>query len=368
MSAFLEKAHKYPMLQIDLNKISKNVKYMIELCNSNGITVSGVIKGFNGLPEISKQYYKAGCKHIASSRLQQIEALVERGVKAPFMLIRGPMKSEIKEVVKYTDISFNSERETLILIDQECKKQNRKHKAVLMFDLGDLREGVIEENEFVDLALYVEKELLNVELYGIGTNLGCYGSVKPTEKNLGRLCLIAEKIENKIGRKLDIISGGSTTSIPLLIDDKMPKKINHLRIGEGIALAKDLDCYWGYKINEMFQDAFILKAQVIEVQDKPTYPIGDRIVDAFGNVVDYIDKGIRRRALLAIGKQDFSSYEKLTPCNNCIKTIGCSSDHLIVDVEDCKISIRVGDIIDFYVFYESMLFLCSSEYVTKIYV
>lgn len=368
MSIDLEKDYKYPMLQIDVNKIYENAMNIVNLCNSNNIIVSGVIKGFNGLPRLAEQYLKAGCKHIATSRLEQIVRLKEYGINAPTMLIRAPMASEIKEVVKYFDISFNSEIKTLEQIDQECKLQDRKHKAILMFDLGDLREGIVDEEKFIDLALHVEKNLLNVQLYGIGTNLGCYGSIKPTATNLGRLCCIAEKIENKIGRKLDIISGGSTTSIPLLIDGKMPNKINHLRIGEGISLGKDLDCYWGYKIKNLSQDAFVLKAQVIEVQDKPTFPIGERIVDAFGNIVEYEDRGIRKRALLAIGKQDFSSYDKLTPCDDCVKIIGCSSDHLIVDIEDCEKEIKVGDIMDFYIFYETMLFLCSSEYVSKVYV
>ena len=91
-------------------------------------------------------------------------------------------------------------------------------------------------------------------------------------------------------------------------------------------------------------------------------------MDAFGNVVAYVDRGIRRRALLAIGKQDFSSHDKLTPCEQGVEIIGCSSDHLIVDIEDCKKNIEVGDIMDFYIFYESMLFLCSSEYITKVYI
>ena len=55
-----------------------------------------------------------------------------------------------------------------------------------------------------------------------------------------------KEIEEKISRKLDMISGGSTTSLPLLFDDKMPEKINNLRIGEALIVGRDLIDYWGY--------------------------------------------------------------------------------------------------------------------------
>ncbi|WP_432664019.1 alanine/ornithine racemase family PLP-dependent enzyme [Wukongibacter baidiensis] len=361
------KSSKYPVLQIDLKKVHENVKYMVDLCNSNGISIAGVVKGFNGLPKVVEQFIDAGCKYIADSRMDQIARLKEYGMKLPAMLVRIPMFSEIEELVKYVDISLNSEFDTLYRIEQECISQNKNHKVILMFDLGDLREGIIDEEEFVELALYVENSLKKVELYGIGTNLGCYGAIKPTEKNLSKLCFLAEKIEKKINRRLDIISGGATSSIPLLLDGKMPKKINNLRIGEAIILARDLVDYWGYDMHGMNQDTFILKAQVVELKDKPSHPIGEMFIDAFGNRPTFTDRGIRKRAILAIGKQDFSSHDQLVPCVKGIEIVGSSSDHLIVDVEDCKQDIKLGDIIDFQMFYQPMLYLSSSRSVTKTY-
>ncbi len=64
--------NKYPMLEIHLNKIQENVKTMVDLCKSQGISVAGVVKGFNGIPEIAKQFSLAGCAYIASSRIDQI--------------------------------------------------------------------------------------------------------------------------------------------------------------------------------------------------------------------------------------------------------------------------------------------------------
>lgn len=358
----------YPILEIDLKKIYENVKYMVEFCNTRSISVAGVVKGFNAIPEVVEQFINAGCSYIANSRMDQIIKLRRYGINTPMMLIRIPMPSEVKELVKHVDISLNSEFDTLYRIEQECLAQNKKHKVILMFDLGDLREGVIDEEEFIDLATYVETSLKSVELYGIGTNLGCYGSIKPSKTNLGKLCVIAEKIEKAIGRELDMVSGGSTTSIPLLIDDKLPKKINNLRIGEAIILARDLCDYWGYDMSHMNQDTFVLKAEVVEIKDKPSYPIGDMFIDAFGDSPTFKDRGVRKRALLAIGKQDFVCHDQLIPCLKGMEIIGSSSDHLIVDIENCVELIKLGDIIDFHMFYQPMLYLSSSASVTKIFI
>ncbi|MGH4121026.1 alanine/ornithine racemase family PLP-dependent enzyme [Clostridium sp.] len=360
--------HKYPILEINLKKIRENVKIMVDLCKLQGISLSGVVKGFNGIPEVAEQFTDAGCTYIASSRMDQIIKLAEYGIGKPFMMIRIPMFSEIEDLVKFASISLNSELETLNRIESECEVQCKTHKVILMLDLGDLREGVMDEEEFISLAVYVEKNLKNVELYGVGTNLGCYGSIKPTEENLGRLCAIAEIIESKIKRKLDIISGGATSSLPLVIDGKMPKRINNLRIGEGVLLAQDLEAYWGYDMKHLHKDTFVLKAQVVEIKNKPTHPIGKIFIDAFGDTPTYADSGIRKRALLAIGKQDFGSHDKLIPQKQGVKIVGSSSDHLIIDIEDCACEIKLGDILDFLMYYPPMMYLTGYSDITKIFI
>lgn len=363
----IERNLKYPIMEVDLKKVYQNAKYMVDLCNSNGISVAGVVKGFNGLPSVVDQFVNAGCDYIAHSRINGIIKLKEYGISSPMMLVRIPMISEIEEVVKYAEVSLNSEFETLNAIERECCKQNKKHKIILMFDLGDLREGFIDEEEFINLALYVENELKHVELYGIGTNLGCYGSIKPSEDNLGKLCNLAEEIEKKIGRTLDIISGGATSSLTLIIDGKMPKRINNLRLGEGVILAKDLDEFWNYDMSYMSQDTFTLKAEIVEIKNKPSHPIGEIFIDAFGNKEKYEDRGIRKRALLAVGKQDFAFHHSLVPMDEGIEVIGSSSDHLIVDIESCDMNLKVGDVLGFYIYYPNMLFLSGSNDINKVY-
>ncbi|MCB2313035.1 alanine/ornithine racemase family PLP-dependent enzyme [Clostridium tagluense] len=359
---------KYPMLEINLKHVYENVKSMVDLCKSHGISIAGVIKGFNAIPEVVKQFERAGCTYLATSRMNQIIKLKQCGIEKPFMMIRIPMFSEIKELVQFVAVSLNSELETLNMIQKECELQDKKHKVILMLDLGDLREGVFDEEEFIKLAEYVENHLENVELYGVGTNLGCYGSIRPTEENLGKLCRIAEIIESKINRRLEMISGGATTSLPLILDGEMPKRVNNLRIGEGMLLAEDLEKFWGYDMKHMHKDTFTLKAQVVEIKRKPTHPIGEIFIDAFGNKPTYEDNGIRKRALLAVGKQDFVLHDKLIPLKQGVEIIGSSSDHLIIDIEDCDIETKLGDILDFIMYYPPMMYLSGYADIPKVFI
>lgn len=72
-----------------------------------------------------------GCKYIASSRIEQLIDIRKSKIKNENMLIRMPMIREIEELVKYIDISLNSELETINKIEEECKKQNKEHKVIL---------------------------------------------------------------------------------------------------------------------------------------------------------------------------------------------------------------------------------------------
>lgn len=356
---------QYPVYEISASKIKSNAYKIYEMCKVNGIEPAGVVKGFSAIPEVAELFVEAGFKTLGDSRMKEIIKLREADIKGELMLIRIPMPCEIPELVRYADSSLNSEIDTIRLINQEAELQKKNHRIILMVDLGDLREGISKREEAIKAAKETE-ELDNVKLLGIGTNLGCYGSIKPSEKNLEELCELAEAIEKEIGRNLEIISGGASTSLSLLINGRIPKRINHLRIGEAIITAKDFPYVWGIEMPGIYRDPMILKAQVVEVKEKPSYPIGEIFVDAFGNRPAYTDRGIRKRAILAVGNKDVGDISKLKPRHDGIEIIGSSSDHLILDVEDYPWEINVGDILEFDTFYAAMLFLCSSNCVRKI--
>ncbi len=351
--------NRYPRLEINLAHLQHNVSRIVEKCGSCGIQVAGVIKGATGIPEVARAFDKGGAAFIASSRLEQIEDAIDAGIEKPMMLIRVPMLSEVKDVIRLADISLNSDFEVIKALNEEAKRQGKLHKVILMADLGDLREGFWDKDELVEIAEYIENRMINIQLVGIGTNLGCYGSIAPTAEKLQELVDLAERIEKKLDRELEYISGGATSSLMRVWDKDIPKRINLLRVGEGILLARDLDVFYGYDVSELYQDVFRLKAEVIEVKTKPSYPVGTIAVDAFGHTPEYVDRGMRKRVLLGMGKVDYGDPCELIPLEEGIEVLGASSDHTIIDVEDAERDYKIGDIMTFDVCYATIVYLTN---------
>ena len=127
---------RYPVLEVNLKKLYNNTKIVTKLCGDYGVKVAGIIKGFGGIPEGALEMARGGCCQIGSSRIEQLKALKELGLEVPLLLVRIPMMCEIEDVVKYSDISLVSERETLKLLNKEAEKQNKTYGVVLMYDLG----------------------------------------------------------------------------------------------------------------------------------------------------------------------------------------------------------------------------------------
>lgn len=362
----MEQKEYFPTLDIDLCKLRSNAVHVISRCNEKGIAVAGVIKGFSALPQMSKTIREAGAAQLASSRLRHFKEIKEAGIPGPYLLLRIPMLSELDGVVALTDYSLQSDIKTLNALQLECAAQNKKHKVIIMVDLGDLREGFWDKEEAVAACVHVENNLSMVELAGVGTNLGCYGAIQPTPEKMHELLHVAKRVEAEIGRTLEIVSGGATSSYSLVHWGTMPEGINHLRIGEGISLAYDLQVDWEIKdMDYLYKDVYTLRAQVVEVRKKPSYPQGTFCIDAFGNKPTFVDRGFRRRALIAVGRADVSDVLKLMPRAKGIEILGGSSDHTILDVEDYPGELVAGDILEFDLNYTTQVFLTASSDVKK---
>ena len=355
----------YPCMECDLDKLSENLAALIERCHDSLIEVAGVVKGVSALREIVRVYEKSGVRFIATSRVDQLRAIRNYGfVTKPLMLIRIPMLSELADVVALSDISLQSDITVLRALNEEAKKQNRTHEVILMMDLGDLREGFWSEEDAIDAALEVEHTLTNLRLAGVGVNLSCYGSVKPNRRNMQALVSLAADIEREIGRRLDYISGGASTSFYMAVNGTMPYRINLLRIGD-MALRGETD---GFDPGFLHKDVFTIKAEVIECREKPSFPVGELTVNAFGEVGQYEDRGIRRRALLALGRVDYGNCFDLAPRMKGVEILGASSDHTILDVEDAEREIRVGDVLEFGVkAYGPLVYLTNTPSVRVVY-
>ncbi|MDD4833569.1 MAG: ornithine racemase Orr [Lutispora sp.] len=349
----------YPALKINLTKLENNTRLLVEKCAPYGISISAVTKVFCGMTEVAEAVVKGGAAILADSRVENLKKL--RNFNLPKMLLRIPMLSQIDEVLEYADISLNSEYKVIEALSNAAVKKGKIHDIILMVDLGDLREGVWAD----DAVEYAGKilQLKGVNLKGIGTNLTCYGAIIPQEDNLSKLEEIANMITQKYGIKLSIISGGNSSSLYMVEEGRIPKAINNLRLGESIVLGNETA--YGKRIEGTYNDCFTLCAEIIELKEKPSVPIGEIGVDAFGNRPTFVDRGIRKRGILAVGKQDVR-IDGLTPIDSDIIILGASSDHMIIDITDSTKEYTIGDIIEFTLDYGALLSTSTSNYVKKV--
>ncbi len=349
----------YPKITIDINKLKDNTSFIKNLCKKGGCETAIVVKSLCANYDIVKELDSVDVDYFADSRVGNLKKLEDLRTKK--MLLRIPMLCEVEEVVKYADISMNSEFETLKALDKAAESLNKIHSVIIMVDLGDLREGYFEVDDLKENIKEIIK-LDNIEIKGIGVNLTCYGAVIPKNDNLSRLCDIADELRKEFNLKLPIVSGGNSSSIYLIDKGELPEKITNLRVGEATLLGRETA--YGEAIAGMHDDVFELKCQIVELKEKPSLPIGEIGMDAFGNTPYYEDKGVRKRAILAIGQQD-TDISSLTPIDAKLEILGASSDHLIVDVTDSNNIYKVGDIISFRMGYGALLKGFTSDYVEK---
>lgn len=348
----------YPCINIHLDTITQNAKNLVSASKKYGVFPTGVTKLACAYPQVGQAILNGGIRILADSRVQNLKKL--RHLQAETMLLRIPAISDVSDVVRYADISLNSELETLQALSIEAIKQQRIHQVILMHDMGDLREGAFYQEETLALARQVVT-LEGLKLVGLGTNLACYGGVEPSVENQKQLIALAQQIEQEHQIHLMYLSGASSAGLPLMLSGALPQGINQLRLGASILMGIGLN---DDPIPNTRQDTFDLSAEVVEIKVKPSVPTLSTALDAFGQRPEFIDRGLRKRAICAIGKQDID-IDQMTPKDSNIIVIGGSSDHLILDITDCDDNYHIGSLIDFELSYGGVLQCMTSEYITK---
>lgn len=351
---------QYPALIVDLKKIEHNTRVVVEECRKYRISVTAVSKCYCAINEIVEAQIRGGVDMLADSRLMNLKKLSKYPLKK--MLIRIPMISEVDELVEYADYSMNSGLDTIKALSNAALKKGRIHKIIFMIDIGDLREGCLPENALGILSEVVK--LQGVLLDGIAANFGCFGGVMPDYNNLSILVRLANDIKEKFGINVSLISGGNSFTYTAMVRGECPREINHFRFGD--ILLTGYDSRLEQTVSGAKPDAIILLAELIEIYDKPSRPFGKVEKDAFGVIPQFKDKGIRKRAIFAVGRQDIR-FEEVTAIKKGMEILGASSDHMIVDVTDCDEKFKIGDIVPFRLTYGAMLAAFTSEYVEKVF-
>lgn len=271
-----------PGLLIDLQKITANSRVIVQKCASHGINVAAVTKAVCGDPKVGRAMLEGGAAALADARIQNIKRLRQAGVTEPVMLLRSPMLSEIEDVVKYSSLSLNSEPEVMDRLSECALDYATRHEVIIMIDVGEIREGILPADIFKTAEQI--KALKGIRVIGAGTNLACYSGVRPTPENMNLLLETAHELEGILGCNLRIISGGNSSGLEMINKGSVPQGINQFRIGESILLGRYISN--GEPIGGTNQDAFILTAELIEMKEKPSLPMGEVGKNVFGEYAE----------------------------------------------------------------------------------
>ncbi|WP_050931866.1 alanine racemase [Aestuariivita boseongensis] len=349
-----------PRVEFDTDALQQNFAHLAKLCAAHGIAVSGVTKAIGGNPDIARLMLDNGIRTLADARLDNIARLRAGGIDAPVMLLRAPAMVEVAEAARLADIFLLSEIETIRALATAKAELGECCQVVLMVDLGDLREGVPPEDlPSLGRAVMATE---NANIIGIGTNLACNLGVLPDQSNMAELVALANQLEATIGHPLRYVSAGNSSAISLMLNQRLPSKINHLRLGESLLLGRETA--YGHPLARMSGDCFDLVAQIIEHKLKAPRPYAARGRNAFGQQVDVELTEPRRLGVLNVGAVD-CEIGGLCPLINGVSIVGYSSDHLIVDTTSST-SLAVGDEIRFRVDYHALATAMTSPYLAQV--
>ncbi len=350
-------------IAISRKKLQHNYDFLEDLFNTHKIQWGIVTKLLCGNPMYLKEVIGLGARELMDSRISNLRTIKRIDPDVKTVYIKPPPRRSIRSVVKYADVSLNSDLETMRMLSAEAQKQEKVHQVIIMVEMGELREGVMGDN----LVAFYESvfQLPNIEILGFGTNLNCLYGVMPSRDKLIQLSLYKQIVEEKFDKKISLLSGGTSVTIPMLAKKQVPPGLNHFRVGETLYFGANL--WTGKTIKGMKDDVITLKAEIIELIEKPIVPEGTMAENPSGesyeiNVDDYGKTSWR--ALLDVGLLDISP-DFLIPLDKKMEIAGASSDILVIDLGKNPKKYQVGDFIKFKLKYMGALGLFNSDYIIK---
>lgn len=349
-------------ITLDTQKLTQNYDFLNHLFVKHNIEWAVVAKLLCGNETFLKSLVSVIDKDICDSRLSNLKKIKELSPETTTVYIKPPAKRLAASIVKYADVSFNSELETIKSLSEEAFKQKKVHRIVIMIEMGELREGIMADS-LPDFYAEVLK-LPNIEISGIGTNLKCLNGILPDRDKLIRLANYRRNTESRFKRNIPYISAGSSVTIPLLNKGNVPEEINHFRVGESLFFGTDVFNDTHFK--GMHQDVFTLTAEVIEMIEKPMVPTGKVGKNLTGESPEYDDADRDKtsvRAIVDLGVLDID-IKQVYPFDKGIEILGASSDMMILNITD-DTNLKVGDEINFGVNYLAVLRAMNSDYVDK---
>src|SRR5690606_2134411 len=186
-------------LKLYKDKLRDNFEFLKLQFHENEIAWGVVSKILCGNELYLKELIDLGVDEIHDSRISNLAKIKEINPEVQTVYIKPSSKRNLAKMVRYADVSLNSELDTIRWISEEAGRQEKVHKIIIMVETGDLREGVMGDH-LVEFYAQVF-ELPHIEIIGLGTNLNCLNGIMPSADKLIQLSLYKQIIELKFNKE-----------------------------------------------------------------------------------------------------------------------------------------------------------------------
>ncbi len=338
------------ILKINLGNITQNYDKVKKESVENKCELITITKLFDSKSHIMEALISNGLDKAGDCFKENLSTL-PNNVKTLLLLTR---LSDVKSGLINCDSILTSDLKILEAISEI--KNSKKIEIILSLELGDLRDGINPK----DLVSFMRKasRIRNINLTGIGTNLGCLAGKLPDEKTFEILLDSFYNVKKEVGFEFQKISVGGTVFYDFIEQKRLPKEVNQLRIGEAIFFGYNMS--YRKEIPSLSQNTFIFSAEIIEIYDK-FVDFDDLGYNAFGERIKPEVTGLRKRAIADFGKLA-ASKKGLIPFDKNIFIDAQTHNHSVIDITESKREFKVGDFIDFKINYNSAatIFACRS--------
>ncbi|MCW8331591.1 alanine racemase [Photobacterium sp. SDRW27] len=351
---------QHPSLSINLRIIEDNTRKLVSLCCNKGVIPVGVSRLMEGAEPIARAMMLGGIQAIGDTQINNLQKLADLPIRK--MLLRRPLLSEVEDVVHHADISVHSERETLEALSWAAVKANKCHEVIIAHDLDDQQQDGGDDSETENLAELV-LTLPGLTFGGIGCRLACFSEVESMTDSDELQLQLEEPTGWSNSPASEKLSGAGVAGIVLMVPRNGTPRINQLRLGRSSILGIGLN---DASVPDTPQSAMSLHAEIVEIKEKSSVYAYSVFSSRCNDELQFNDRGIRLRALCAIGKHSVD-INLLAPTDKGVIIIGATSDYLILDITDADNRYQVGESLSFYLSYHGVLQCMASESVATQY-
>ena len=365
-----------PELEINLDALAHNLRLVRHREQAWGFRFLPVLKMVASHPEIvaflRRQGY--GCHGIADMTEHLLYGQ-EPPARAGRVLINLAPPDRTDDVVRLFERSSFSCEATFRALDAAARAAGLHHEALLMVDIGDMREGIPQDEapallRAVAAASQRAARGPGAHVAGIGVNLGCLYGTCPDEENMARLEALAARAGDLLGHALHRVSLGGTIFWNWFArrhghgPHLPPGCIMELRMGDPLLLGWDMYRDQALLGGDFRQDIFRLTATVLEVTERDIRPPRQSVHNGRGLPADCPVLGKRLRALVDCGSLH-TDVQGLTLPRTDWRITDFSGNYAVLDVSACPQAPVTGDHVRFIPSYWAVARTCRMPHIRK---